>query len=354
MSFPEMIAGLQSTDRAMDASEFASAVSLGMWAAFDSVNVDDRLTTAYEAQYPGLASDHSLHEHWQEMLDRGPASIRGFISGLKGKVAELHAKDILETKGYGNVMLAPSPTQEGLDITALDPGGQHVSIQVKTGMSLSASDLQRLMEEAPPDRHFALGTELHDKLVSSGMETGDEIIVDIGSDYAKVEGIEDGLDTLSDNLGVDIPDGVVNIIPYAAAIAGGMRLIYSAINTEMEFKAADRTTRNRIQVVQTLTLMSRMGISTVLATVGGIAGAAAGSPMPGLGNVIVGTGGSAIGAGVGMYLNNRLQPHLLDLALSITGLTQDDLFYYKNKPRIDELALSFQVHARELAAGSGI
>ncbi len=354
MSFPELIAGLQSTDRVMDASEFASAVSLGMWAVFDSVNVDDRLTTAYEAQFPGLASDHSLHEHWQEMIDRGPESMQGFISGLKGKVAELHAKDVLEARGYGNVMLAPSPNQEGLDITALDPGGEHVSIQVKTGTSLSASDLQHLMEDAPPDRHFAFGTELYDKVVASRMETGDEAIVDIGPDYAQVEGIEDGLDTLSDNMGVDIPDGVVDIIPYAAAIAGGMRLIYSAINTEMEFKTADRTTKNRIQVVQTLTLMSRMGISTVLATVGGIAGAAAGSPMPGLGNVIGGTGGSAIGAGVGLYLNNRLQPHLLDLALSITGLTQDDLFYYKNKPHIDELALRFQANARELAAVPGL
>ena len=350
MSFSDMIAGLKSTNRAMDASEFASAVSLNMRAVFDSVNVDDRLTTAYEAQYPGLASDHSMHEHWQEMLERGPESVQGFISGLKGKVAELHAKDMLEARGYGNVRLASSSNQEGLDITALAPGGQYVSIQIKSGTSLSVSDLQRLIEEAPADRHFALGTELYDKVVASGMETGDEVIVDIGSDYVRVEGIEDGLDTLSGNLGIDVPDGVVDIIPYAAAIAGGMRLIYSAINTEMEFKAADRTTKNRIQVVQTLTLMSRMGISTVLATVGGIAGAAAGTPMPGLGNVIVGTSGSAIGAGVGMYLNKRLQPHLLDLALSITGLTKDDIFYYKNKPRIDALALRFQANSRELAA----
>ena len=102
------------------------------------------------------------------------------------------------------------------------------------------------MEEAPPDCHFALGTELHDKVVASGMETGDKIIVDISSDYAKVKGIEDGLATRSDNMDVDIPDGVVDIIPYAAAIAGGIRLIYSEINTEVEFKAADLNTRNRI------------------------------------------------------------------------------------------------------------
>ena len=48
-------------------------------------------------------------------------------------------------------------------------------------------------------------------------------------------------------------------------------------------------------------------------------------------------------AGVGMYLNRHLQPHMLEsLALNITGLTNDDLFYYKNKPRIDNVALSYQ------------
>ena len=51
-----------------------------------------------------------------------------------------------------------------------------------------------------------------------------------------------------------------------------------------------------------------------------------------------------------MYLNKHLQPHMLNLAFDITGLTNDDLFYYKNKPRIDGVATGFQRIARELAA----
>ena len=58
-----------------------------------------------------------------------------------------------------------------------------------------------------------------------------------------MEGIKDGLQTLSDNEGIDIPDGTVEILPYAAAIVGGARLIYGALKTEREFKAADRTTK---------------------------------------------------------------------------------------------------------------
>ena len=33
---------------------------------------------------------------------------------------------------------------------------------------------------------------------------------------------------------------------------------------------------------------------------------------------------------------------MLDIALDITGFTHDDLFYYKNKKRVEELAESLQ------------
>ena len=46
-----------------------------------------------------------------------------------------------------------------------------------------------------------------------------------------------------------------------------------------------------------------------------------------------------------MYLNKRLQPCMLNLALDITGLTHDDLFYYKDKPHIDSVVLSFRQNA---------
>ena len=94
--------------------------------------------------------------------------------------------------------------------------------------------------------------------------------------------------------------------------------------------------------------MSRLGITTVLATAGGAGGTAIGSVVPGVGNLIGGIVGSVGGAGMGMYLNRYLQPHMLNLALDITGLTNDDLFYYKNRPRIDTVALSFQTTAKEL------
>ncbi len=347
MSFGDMTAGLTGTDRGMSGAELTSAVSFSLWGVFDSFNTDDTLSAAYEAQYPNLASDHSLHESWAEMVEHGPESTQGFLNGVKGKVAEFHTKDLLEDRGYTAVKIASDPTQEVWDISGVDPGGHQVLIQVKSGTSLSAGDLLDHLEEHP-DVLFAVGGEIYDKAVAAGMDTGQ--MIDIGPDYARVEGIKDGLETLSANEGIDIPDSVAGIVPYAGAVIAGARLAYNALRTDREFKEADCTTRNRIQVVRALTLMSRMGVTTVLSSVGGMAGTSAGGLVPGAGNVVAGIGGAIIGASVGIYLEKHLRPHMLNLALNITGLTHDDLFYYKNKQRIDDVAFAFQTRARELAA----
>ncbi len=356
MSFGDMMTGLGDTDRAMFAAEFASATSLGMWAVFKRVNVDDRLTMAYEAHY---GNDQELYEHWQEMMERGPESMRGFFSGLKGKVAEFNAKDTLEATGYTDVTLASDPTQEGWDINAIDPNGQERHFSVKTGGINEetgrveyAYDVIKDMD-TNPTVDFLVGSEIYDEIARIRPELLDQVSGDIGPDYTLVQGTEEGLNILSANMGLDIPDGVVEMVPYAGAIAAAARLIYSALKTEMQFKAADRTTKNRIQVIQTLTLMSRMGVGAVTATAGGMGGTAAGSVIPGVGNIVTGIGGTLVGAGIGMYLNKRLQPHMMELAFNITGLTHDDLFYYKNKPRIDEVAFTFQTRARNLATTSG-
>ena len=83
------------TDGAMYAAEQATATAAGFWTLFDAVNVDDTIARAYEAQYPNAAAEHSLHERWVEMMDRGEGSMTGFISGVKGKVAEFSAADQL-------------------------------------------------------------------------------------------------------------------------------------------------------------------------------------------------------------------------------------------------------------------
>ena len=336
------------SDGAMYAAEQASATAAGFWVLFDTVNVDDTIARAYEAQYPDVAAEHSLHERWLEMMDRGEGSMTGFISGVKGKVAEFSAADQLRESGWTDIEVAMNPTQPVFDITATPPGGgAEVHWQVKTGGAEYASDVADAMAENP-DVQFAVSSEIYERITDSSPDAVGRLL-DMGADWELVEGVEDGLGALAANLGIDLPDSLTRILPYAGAIAAGARLIYGVIRTEMEFREADRTTRNKIQVVQALTLMARMGITTVLSAAGASGGAAAGTAIPGVGN-LVGSGVGAMGGGLmGMYLNRHLQPRMLQLGLGICGLEEDDLFYFKNKSRVERLALSFQETASELA-----
>ena len=361
-SFREIITDLVNTDRTFYAAEVASSTSFGLWGVFYANNVDDemysrlvndgladRLAQAYEMAYRNVAADQSLHGQWLEMTERGDASVRSFINGLKGKLAEIEHKEWLEQNGFTEVSIAADPTQQIWDIVAVSPEGEQIFIQVKTGAAERAGEIESLMA-GNPDVNYALGTEIYYRIADRSPDLIDQM-THIGS-YEFVGDATDALNTLSGNLGIDIPDGVVDIVPYAGVILAGARLVYSVLQTERQFKAADRTTKNKIQVVQSLTVMSRMGVTTVMATVGGAGGTAAGSAIPGVGNLIGGIAGTIVGAGIGMYLNKHLEPHMLDLALDITGLTRDDLFYYKNKERVDEVALSFRQTAIELGPAS--
>ncbi|MCY4366091.1 MAG: hypothetical protein OXE17_07700 [Chloroflexi bacterium] len=94
-SFRDNITGILNMDRAMYAAEFAAGVSGGMWAIFDSVNVDDTLGQAFAAQYPGLAAEHSLYQQWQEMMVLGPDYMESFINELRDEAAIMEAVDLL-------------------------------------------------------------------------------------------------------------------------------------------------------------------------------------------------------------------------------------------------------------------
>ncbi len=350
--FPEVITDIVGMDRAMYAAEFASVVSFGIWPVFGDALVKTNIPgTAINESYLQAAyerttlfdPDMNVVERWRQAMAEGGDAPKAFESQLKGVVAEFQFRDRLNERGY-NVEFADNPYQRGYDLHGTDPDGEYTQVQVKTGEHYSTGQLQEHMERYPLNDvnhadHYAVATELYDKTVAaneSASDATDRIITDVGSDLVLVTNMKDGLETLSDAM--DIAESV----PGAAAILAGARLIHSILKAEREFQAADRTTKNKIQVVQTLTLMSRMGITTALATAGGATGTVA---LPGVGTLV----GGIAGAGVGMYLNRHLQPRMLDLALGITSLTHDDLFYYKNKPHIDDLALNFRTTAGELA-----
>ncbi len=347
MSKQDMMDRLAGTDRATFAAEFFAAVSFSLWGVFDSSHVDEHLTAAYQDQFPIEYEHQTVYEQWEAVVQIGPEAEEAFMSGLTDKVAGYHVTEIQEVSGYANLDMTAVADQEVWEIGATDPSGQDLFVEAQSETHFSAVEIQHVVGENS-EYLYAHGIDVYDNVVVTSVDTGG--MVEAGFDYVPVEGIEDGLSVLSASEGIPIPDEAVDLIPYAGAIVVGARLIYGALKAERDFSAADRTSKNRIHVVQTLTLMSRMGVTTVLAAAGGAGLGAVGTLLPGLGNLVGSVAGTVIGAGAGMYLNKHLQPHMLDLALNITGLTLDDLFYYKNKTHIDEVALAFHTRAEELGA----
>ena len=113
------------------------------------------------------------------MQEQGEASMRGFISTLKGKVAELKAEEKLEERfpGY-DFELAASPNQPGWDLVGRSPDGPDIHAQVKAGGETYADETLDAMQEAP-NLPFAVSSEIFGAIEESHPELVARL-VDIG------------------------------------------------------------------------------------------------------------------------------------------------------------------------------
>ena len=109
---------------------------------------------------PGVAADHSLHERYLEMVERGPESVEGFISNLKRKLGELRVQEHLqqEFSGY-SFEIAADQNQPVWDILAASPDGTETQIQVKIGGEDYADEVAARIQE-DPDVLFAVSNEI--------------------------------------------------------------------------------------------------------------------------------------------------------------------------------------------------
>jgi hypothetical protein len=144
--------------------------------------------------------------------------------------------------------------------------------------------------------------------------------------------VEDDFRVLSENLGIDVPDKPGDLLPYLGEHVTGIRLLLDIIAVERDLRGADLTDRQRVHALRALSILSRFGASAVLVQVGG----AAGSVLPGPGSVL----GFVIGASAAAGLNRHLKPRYLAVAMRLAGVSEDDLFYFKNKAAIDKIGAS--------------
>ena len=371
--------------------------------------VPDDLFEAYRLAFPEVAENYSLRERYLEMVERGPGSVEGFISNIKGKLAELRIQEqlsqefpnhlfpiaadqnqsvwdipavslddgtvtLIQAKTGGaeyagdvlarmqenptvlfavsneirTAILADHPelasrfvnrinlsnteltseVKEKLGLLAISPEGTAVPIQVTVGGEEYASDVFTRMQE-DSDVVFAASREIRTTVLSENPELSNQFVsLDI-SNYEFPSEVEENLDLLAENSGIDVPDKVSGFLPYVTEIVLGIRLLYDIVKTERDFEAVEFDDKTRINAMKALVLFQRFGISAVLTTAGG----AVGSIVPGFGNIL----GAIAGAGLSAYLNSKLRPHMLEIGMKLAGITADDLFYFRNKVAVDRI-----------------
>ena len=336
----EMMARVRAMDRDNFAIEVSIAVEEGLEALFDARNVDDHLAKAWGIVYPNV--DHeSLQGHYLAMLAKGEKSVTGFINPLKGKLGEFKAESVLEERFPGwNFTLARDPTQPVWDLRGIGPEGQEMLVQVKTGAASYASDVLEHMEESP-DIAFAVSSNLFALLTEKVPELSHRLInLDVSNHEFTTEAREN-LGTLAQNMGIDVPDSIGEVLPYVGEVVLGVRLIHSIISTERTLQGEALSDRSRVYGVRTLALMSRFGVASVCGMAGAAGGGAAGtSVLPGVGSLGGSLVGGIAGAGFAMVLNRKLRPHIEAVAVRLVGGDPDDLFYLMNKLAIDKIGES--------------
>ena len=95
-------------------------------------------------------------------------SVTGFVSNLKGKVAEMRAEDLLEDRfpGY-DFSVASDLDSPGWDLHGVAPEGQDILVQVKMGGEGYVADVLERMRDDPAIL-FATSSEI----IRFGSEVG--------------------------------------------------------------------------------------------------------------------------------------------------------------------------------------
>ena len=311
--------------------EAGVATEIGLLALFESRNIPDHYFEAYKASFSN--SDMSLYEHFQKMLENGDRSVLGFVNNFKGKVFEFELLNKLkELYPSYDFSIALDPTQPIWDIQAINSEGVTDFYKLRCGRRKCINSAKD--NGGKPRYIICYYNEIRDKVLENAPELADQFLPVDFSNYDFTEGVKENLETLVGNLGIDVPDSLGDVLPYVGEIVLGIRLILDLIEVQKSFANISATDKAKLSGVKAIVLFSRFGITSTCAAIGSVAGGLIGP----LGAPV----GGILGAIISSKLNKKLKPKMLELALKLLNLKEEDMFYYNNKKKIDKLALSFR------------
>ena len=323
------------TDRDRFSVELSMGVDRTLRTLLDGGNVPDEsreeLRKAYSMSFSN--SDQSLEDHYRDILGRCENASEGFISNLKGKVAELRAVSTLESNYPDHdFMVHPNPIEPVSDIIGSPPlGSEDLPVQIKMGNVDYASNVADRMQEHP-NILFGLGSELYDKIAESRPDLSQKSF-DLGiSNSDLTEEIRRSLGIMSGNNSFDVPDSVGDILDMAGPAIVGIKILINLVMVERDYNEVELDERARIHALTALLLMSKFGVTAVCTTLG----SALGTIIPGPGNVA----GIIGGAGISLYVNRQIGPKIRELTALLVNLDEEELFYLRHKLDIDKIGES--------------
>jgi hypothetical protein len=164
-----------------------------------------------------------------------------------------------------------------------------------------------------------------------------ELFVDVvDQSFVYLSGSMDELENIMEQIGIEMPEGL-DFIPGASELILGVRLLLDIKRVNNEFVGISQDKKINIAAAKALVIMSKFGVSITLVSLGTAAGGAGGGMLGGVGAIIGAPLGAITGGVTAGYINKKIAPYAQELSYKLLKLEKEDLFYYKNKARIDEI-----------------
>lgn len=164
-----------------------------------------------------------------------------------------------------------------------------------------------------------------------------ELLVDVlDQSFVYLSGSMDELENVMEQMGIDLPEGL-DLLPGASELILGVRLLLDIRRVNNEFVGISNDKKVNISAAKALVTMSRFGVSLTLISIGTAAGGAGGGMLGGVGAIIGAPLGAITGGVAAGYINKKIAPYTRELSYKLLKLEKEDLFYYRNKVRIDEI-----------------
>lgn len=154
--------------------------------------------------------------------------------------------------------------------------------------------------------------------------------------YIYIEGSMDEVGNVMEQMGIDLPKGL-DILPGASELILGVRLLLDIKSVNNEFEGISTDKKKNIAAAKALVTMSKFGVTLTLTALGSAAGGTGGGIIGGIGALIGAPIGAITGGVAAGYINKKIAPHSQEIAYKLLKLQKEDLFYYKNKGRIDDI-----------------